>query len=168
MTVVEPARRFRGRLPGTGTDGGDRIRAALRSVRLRVLPKGPRRVAAGRDGRSVFPFNHHEQALLHRGRIEVHDGPLAGRSFDIAGPACRDHSWGWRDDLAFGSHHWVCASFDDRVAAASVMTEDFYPHGPKAGGWIATAEGVDPVASVDVSGSVPLGENGPLPASTAI
>lgn len=126
-------------------------------------PKAPGESVLGDLGRSVFPYNHYEQSLWQTGEIHVHAGPHANSSFAVEGYGCRDHSWGWRNDLAFQSHHWVCASFEDRFVEGSVMTEDYYPHGPKAGGWISSEGGNDPMLAVDTSDSYWLDDNGPLP-----
>jgi hypothetical protein len=126
-------------------------------------PKAPRESLLGEIGRSVFPFNHHEQSLRHEGTLVLKAGPREGETLRVAGHACRDHSWGWRDDLSFRHHHWLCASFDDRFVQGSAMEEAYYPHGPKSGGWISTVAKNDPVVDVDISGAYWLAANEPLP-----
>lgn len=113
----------------------------------------------GELGRHVFPFNHYEQALeftagvRRRGRADV----------QLSGWANRDHSWGWRDDFGFRSHHWICASFDDCYVQGSTMIDTTYPE-RKYGGFVSSLAGNDPVTYVDVSGAyweAPMNE--PLP-----
>lgn len=162
--VVEPLRRFRIRYRSDELSADISYRARFPVYDFADGPKAPGESELGEIGRSVFPYHHREQSLFHEGVIEVHAGPRAGETFELAGYACRDHSWGWREDLAFQYHHWVCASFDDRFVEGSVMREDFYPDGPKHGGWISTAAGNDPVRAVDTSGSCDLDDNDPLPA----
>jgi hypothetical protein len=163
LEVVEPGRRFRIRYDSEELSADVVYTARFEPYDFSDGPKAPGESLLGEIGRCVFPYNHYEQSLSHTGTIEVHSGQLAGQSYELSGYACRDHSWGWRDDLAFGSHHWVCASFADRFVEGSVMTEDYYPHGPKCGGWISTAAGNDPVAAVDTSDSYWLDGNTPLP-----
>lgn len=108
-------------------------------------PKPPGESTLGPIGLSVFPFNHYEQALRVQGTVSAR-----GRTIPFDGYGNRDHSWGWRDDFGFRSHHWVCASFDDRFVQGSVMTETSYPHA-KHGGFLSDAGGNVAVASVDTS-----------------
>jgi hypothetical protein len=125
-------------------------------------PKAPGRSLLGEIGRSVFPFNHHEQALVHEGEIALKEGPRAGETLRVSGYACRDHSWGWRDDLSFRAHHWLCASFAHCYVQGSAMDETYYIDGTKSGGWIATASGNDPVVALDCTAAYWLAPNEPL------
>lgn len=99
----------------------------------------------GERGRRVFPFDHQEQALHVAGEVAVGDGPAIA----VGGWASRDHSWGWRDDLAFQDHHWICASFADRFVQGTAMREVSYD-GMKHGGAITTADGHVPVEAVEL------------------
>ena len=74
-------------------------------------PLAPGDSILGERGRHVFHFNHYEQALLHEGTITIKAGPRAGETIEVSGYSNRDHSWGWRQDLTFRHHHWLCASF---------------------------------------------------------
>jgi hypothetical protein len=163
MEIVEPGRRFEIRYRSPEFVAEFVYRARFAPFDFADGPMAPGASALGDIGRSVFPYHHHEQSMRHEGRIEWLAGPRAGEVLKVDGFACRDHSWGWRDDLSFGAHHWVCASFADRFVQGSVMVEDHYPHGPKSGGWISTAAGNDPVLAVDTSGSCSLEGDGPLP-----
>jgi hypothetical protein len=162
LEIVEPAKRFRVRYQSDELSADIVYTARFAPYDFADGPKAPGESLLGDIGRTVFPYHHYEQSLFHAGRIDIHRGPRAGEVFEVSGFACRDHSWGWRRDLSFQSHHWICAAFDDRFVEGSVMTEDYYPHGPKCGGWISTADGNDPVVTVDTSGSYPLTGNGPL------
>jgi aminoglycoside phosphotransferase (APT) family kinase protein len=164
LDILEPAQRFRIRYDSDELSAEITYTARFAPYDFADGPKAPGDSLLGEIGRAVFPYHHYEQALTHHGRIELRAGPRAGEVLEIQGYACRDHSWGWRDDLAFASHHWVCASFDDRFVQGSVMVEDYYPHGPKCGGWISTETGNDPVRSVDTSGAWSLDGEGSLPA----
>jgi hypothetical protein len=163
LEIVEPARRFHVRYASEELSADIAYTARFAPFDFADGPPAPGESILGDVGRHVFPYHHYEQSLRHEGRVEIHAGPLAGRTIEVSGYACRDHSWGWRDDLAFQSHHWVCASFEDRFVEGSVMTEDYYPHGPKAGGWISTAAGNVPVREVDASDADPLDDDEPLP-----
>ena len=117
----------------------------------------------GDRGRGVFHFHHYEQALRHEGTITLRAGPRAGETIRVSGYANRDHSWGWREDLTFRHHHWLCASFEDRYVQGTVMNEQCYPDGDKHGGWISTASGNVAVAHVDTSDAYWLAPGEPLP-----
>jgi hypothetical protein len=162
LEIVEPAQRFRITYESDELDAD--IAYTARFPRYDF--DGPKAAGAsllGEIGRSVFPYEHHEQSLRHEGTVTLKAGPGAGETLRLAGYACRDHSWGWRDDLAFRQHHWLCASFDDRFVQGSSMTETYYQHGPKSGGWISTAAGNDPAIDVDTSDAYWLAPNEPLP-----
>ena len=126
-------------------------------------PLAPGDSILGERGRYVFHFHHYEQALLHEGTITVKAGPRAGETIDVAGYSNRDHSWGWRQDLTFRHHHWLCASFSARFVEGTVMNETCYPDGDKYGGWISTDAGNDAVALVDTSDAYWLAAGQPLP-----
>ena len=111
----------------------------------------------------VFHFHHYEQALLHEGTITIKAGPRAGETIRVVGLRNRDHSWGWRQDLTFRHHHWLCASFEDRFVEGTVMNETCYPDGDKYGGWISTDAGNDAVAHVDTRDAYWLAPDEPLP-----
>lgn len=109
-----------------------------------VLAPGPSTI--GELGRHVFPFHHYEQSLTFASTVR-----RAGHAdLELSGWSNRDHSWEWRDDFGFRSHHWICASFDDSYVQGATMIDTTYP-GRKHGGFISTAAGNEPVASVDVS-----------------
>ncbi len=129
-------------------------------------PLAPGDSVLGDRGRHVFHFQHYEQALWHEGAVTVKAGPRAGESFDVSGYANRDHSWGWRQDLTFRHHHWLCASFENRFVGGTVMNETCYPHGDKFGGWISTQAGNEAVREVDTSDAYWLAEGEPLPQLT--
>jgi hypothetical protein len=160
--IVEPEQRFRVVYASDEIDADMSYTARFPRYEFDG-PKAPGESLLGEIGRSVFPFNHHEQSLRHEGTLTLRAGPRAGETLRVAGYACRDHSWGWRDDLSFRHHHWLCASFDDRFVQGSAMEEVYYPHGPKSGGWISTAAGNDPVVAVDLSDVYWLEPNEPLP-----
>lgn len=164
LEVVEPGRRFRIRYRSDELSAEIEYTGRFDPYDFADGPLAPGESLLGDTGRTVFPYRHYEQSLSHQGRIELHAGPRAGEVLEVGGFACRDHSWGWRNDLAFANHHWVCASFDDRYVQGSVMVEDYYPHGPKSGGWISIAAGNDPARTVDTGGSCSLTGDGPLPA----
>lgn len=105
----------------------------------------PGRSPIGDLGRHVFPFHHYEQAMRFTMRISDASGE---RTF--SGFGNRDHSWGWRNDFGFQSHHWVCANFPSRYVQGSTMIDVTYP-GRKHGGFISTDSGNTPVIAVDVS-----------------
>lgn len=117
----------------------------------------------GERGRHVFHFQHYEQALRHEGTLTIKEGPLAGEVIEISGFANRDHSWGWRQDLTFRHHHWLCASFEQRYVQGTVMNETCYPDGDKFGGWVSTEAGNRAVRHVDTAGAYWLAAGEPLP-----
>ena len=138
-------RRATSSTPTSGT------RAASR-LRLRRRPARAGRLAARRARPPRLPLPPLRAGAPPRGHD--HDQGRAARGRDDRGRRAtrnRDHSWGWRDDLTFRHHHWLCASFDDRFVEGSVMDETCYPDGDKYGGWISTAAGNDRVARVDTS-----------------
>lgn len=161
--VIEPNRRFRLVYTSDELDADIEYAARFDPYDFEDGPKAPGESVLGDLGRSVFPFHHYEQALRHSGSVVVKAGPHEGRTIDVAGYANRDHSWGWREDLTFHHHHWVCASFEDRFVQGSVMQEASYPDGPKEGGWISTGAGNDPVRAVDAMDAYWLDSEGPLP-----
>jgi hypothetical protein len=163
LEVVEPGERFRIVYASDELDAELEYTGRFPTYDFAEGPRAPGESVLGDIGRCVFPYNHCEQSLVHEGRLAVKAGPLAGETLEVGGFACRDHSWGWRDDLGFREHHWVCASFGDRYVQGSVMRETSYPHGPKSGGWISTAAGNDPVVDVDTSAAYWLAQNEPLP-----
>jgi hypothetical protein len=163
LEIVEPGRRFRISYRSEELSAEIEYTGRFDPYDFGDGPLAPGESLLGEAGRAVFPYRHYEQSLWHEGRIELHAGSRSGQVLEVRGFACRDHSWGWRNDLAFAHHHWVCASFDDRFIQGSVMVEDYYPHGPKSGGWISTAAGNDPVRAVDTAGSCSLAGTGPLP-----
>lgn len=103
----------------------------------------------GARGRRVFPFSHQEQALHLEGEVVVRRGGALVRRA-VSGWASRDHSWGWRDDLSFRQHSWICASFEDRFVQATAMCDVHYD-GVKVGGSVSGADGCVPVVTVDQS-----------------
>lgn len=162
LTVVEPARRFHLVYTSDELDADITYTARFPAWDFDAAPKMPGDSVLGDIGRGVFPFHHMEQGLMHDGVIDVKDGPKRG-TIDVHGYANRDHSWGWRQDLTFDHHHWICASFDDRFLEGSEMQEDFYPDGPKVGGWFSTEAGNDAVVAIDSSDAYWLGDGSPIP-----
>jgi hypothetical protein len=126
-------------------------------------PVNPGESDLGGVGQHVFPFHHMEQSLNHVGVVKIKAGPLDGKTINISGYANRDHSWGWREDLTFHHHHWLCASFDDKFIEGSVMEEQHYPHGEKVGGWTSTAAGNSATVELDTSDAYWLDDDEPLP-----
>jgi hypothetical protein len=161
--VVEPAERFRLRYASDELDADITYIARFPAWDFDDGVLAPGDSILGDRGRTVFHFHHYEQSLRHEGTITVKTGPHAGRTIAVSGYANRDHSWGWREDLTFRHHHWLCASFADRFVEGTVMNETCYPHGDKFGGWISTAAGNDGVIAVDASDAYWLAPNAPLP-----
>ena len=126
-------------------------------------PLAPGESNLGERGRHVFHFQHYEQGLRHEGTVAVKAGPHAGKTFQVSGYANRDHSWGWREDLTFREHHWLCASFDDKYVQATMMNELCYPDGDKFGGFVSTDAGNVAVVDLDTSGAYWLDKDEPLP-----
>jgi len=162
LEVLEPGQRFLISYRGDDLDADVTFTARFPAFDFEDGPKAPGPSVLGDLGRSVFPFHHYEQGLRHEGRLVMKAGPRAGQVLQIAGYANRDHSWGWREDLSFHHHHWICASFDDRFLEGAVMQESSYD-GEKRGGWISTAAGNDPVREVDTSDAYWLAPGEPLP-----
>ena len=149
VDVVEPHRRFA--LAYRGDDGvtfDADLTARFEPFDFAdgTLAPGPSPI--GELGRHVFPFHHYEQGMEFA--AVVHQP--GGEPIDLAGWANRDHSWGWRDDFGFRGHHWICASFDDAYVQGSSMIDTTYPD-RKFGGFVSTADGNDPVVSIDLSAS---------------
>jgi hypothetical protein len=161
--VVEPGREFHIAYRSPELDADVRYTARFPPWDFEDGPRAPGPSDLGEIGRSVFPFHHYEQALRHEGRLVFKEGERAGTELEISGYANRDHSWGWREDLSFREHHWICASFEDRFVGGSAMEEDHYRDGLKHGGWISTTDGNDGVRAVDVAGAYWLAPNEPLP-----
>lgn len=159
--VEEPGSRFRLRYRGDEVVADLTYTARFPAFDFADGPKPDGTSTVGPIGLSVFPFHHYEQAMAVTGTIEVVDGPLAGRRYDLDGWGNRDHSWGWRDDFQFRHHHWICASFDDRFLQGSVMLETSFP-AEKHGGFVSTTHGNDPVAHVDTSDAYWLEPGEPL------
>ncbi|MGH9119306.1 MAG: hypothetical protein ACRD0A_15935 [Acidimicrobiales bacterium] len=160
--VVEPGERFHIGYDGEELSADVTYTARFPAYDFEDGPKAPKESTLGDLGRSVFPFHHYEQGLVHEGTITFKVGERAGETIEIAGYANRDHSWGWREDLSFHFHHWICASFADRYIQGSVMHESSYPD-PKPGGWISTDAGNDPVVDIDYSDAYWLAPNEPIP-----
>jgi len=161
--IVKPAERFHLVYRSDELDADITFKARFPAWDFETAPKAPGDSVLGDLGRSVFPFHHMEQGLTHEGVIRLKAGPAAGREIHVSGYANRDHSWGWREDLTFHHHHWLCASFEDRFIEGAVMEEASYPHGPKQGGWISTSDGNDAVTSIDSSEAYWLDDDEPLP-----
>ena len=126
-------------------------------------PLAPGDSILGERGRHVFHFNHYEQALLHEGTITIKAGPRAGETIEVSGYSNRDHSWGWRQDLTFRHHHWLCASFADRFVEGTVMNETCYPTATSTAAGSRRDAGNDGVAVVDTSDAYWLTAGQPLP-----
>ena len=163
FTVNEPAKEFHLVYSSDELDADITYTARFPAWDFDAAPKAPGDSDLGAVGRSVFPFHHMEQALVHEGVLTVKAGPKQGSRIELSGFANRDHSWGWREDLTFHHHHWVCASFDDRFLQGATMQEDHYPHGPKVGGWFSTAAGNDAVVGMDSTDAYWLADDEPLP-----
>lgn len=163
LEIVEPAERFRIAYRGEELDADVEYTARFPTWDFDDNALAPGDSPLGERGRGVFHFHHYEQALLHEGTITLRAGPRAGETIRVSGYANRDHSWGWRQDLTFRHHHWLCASFADRYVQGTVMNELCYPHGDKHGGWVSTSEGNVAVAEVDTSDAYWLAPGEPLP-----
>lgn len=161
--VVEPGERFRITYRADELDADVEYTARFPTWDFDDNALAPGDSPLGERGRHVFHFRHYEQALEHRGTVTLRAGPRAGETLAIGGYANRDHSWGWREDLTFRHHHWLCASFPDRYVQGTVMNELCYPAGDKHGGFVSTAEGNLAVDAVDTSDAYWLAEGEPLP-----
>ena len=161
--VPEPGRRMQIAYRSEELDADIRYTARFPAWDFDDGPLAPGESVLGDRGRLVFHFHHYEQALLHEGTITIKAGPRAGETIEVSGYSNRDHSWGWRQDLTFRHHHWLCASFEDRYVQGTVMNETCYPHGDKVGGWISTEAGNDGVVSIDTSDAYWLASGEPLP-----
>jgi hypothetical protein len=161
--VLEPAERFRITYSGDELDAEIEYAARFPTWDFDDNALAPGASPLGDRGRGVFHFHHYEQALRHEGTITLRAGPRAGETIRVSGYANRDHSWGWREDLTFRHHHWLCASFEDRYVQGTVMNEQCYPDGDKHGGWISTASGNVAVAHVDTGDAYWLAPGEPLP-----
>jgi hypothetical protein len=161
--VVEPGTKFHITYRSDELDADITYTGRWPAWDLDDSPIAPGDSILGERGRHIFHFQHYEQALLHEGTLTVKAGPRAGETIEISGYSNRDHSWGWRQDLTFRQHHWLCASFDDRFIQGTVMEEECYPHGPKTGGWISTDPGNVSVVDIDASDAYWLAEGEPLP-----
>ena len=162
LEVLEPARRFRIAYRGDELDADVVYTARFPTWDFDDNALAPGESPLGDRGRGVFHFHHYEQALVHEGTLAVKAGPLAGRTVEIGGYANRDHSWGWRQDLSFNHHHWLCASFEDRYVQGTVMNEQCYA-GDKHGGFLSTDAGNVAVDRVDASDAYWLAPGEPLP-----
>jgi hypothetical protein len=161
--VVQPGSSFRIRYAGDELEADISYTGRFHSFDFDDGPLAPGESILGERGRHVFHFRHMEQALWHEGTITLKGGPRAGETLSVSGYSNRDHSWGWRQDLTFRRHHWLCASFEQRFVEGIVMNETCYPDGDKYGGWISVDAGNDPVASVDTSDAYWLEPGAPLP-----
>jgi hypothetical protein len=160
--VVEPGQRFALSYNGPELEAKVLYTARFAPFDFKDGPLPEGESDLGDIGRSVFPFNHYEQALWHEGEITLKQGERAGETIAISGYGNRDHSWGWRSEFTWSHHHWLCASFDDRFVEGSVCEEGHFPHGEKQGGWISTEAGNDPVKAVDTSDGYRLTPGEPL------
>jgi hypothetical protein len=163
FTIVRPAEQFHITYRSDELDADITYTARFPAWDFDVAPKAPGESVLGDLGRGVFPFHHMEQALAHEGTLRIKAGPKDGTEVQVSGYANRDHSWGWRQDLTFNHHHWICASFDDRFLEGAKMQEDYYPYGPKVGGWFSTGAGNDAVVDIDSSDAYWLDDDEPLP-----
>jgi hypothetical protein len=149
IEVVEPHRHFR-----LSFDGDDGVDVAAEFVgRFAPFDFADGAIAAGTStigelGRHVFPFHHYEQAMAFSAVVRR----PGTEPLKLQGWGNRDHSWGWRDDFGFRSHQWINANFDDAFVQGSTMIDTTYP-GRKYGGFVSTADGNDPVLTIDVSDS---------------
>jgi hypothetical protein len=104
------------------------------------LPRAEGSSVLGEIGLGVLPFRHQEQAMLAEGVVTLVDSRGRGERHSVTAMANRDHSWGWRDDLSFLRHEWLCASFPDRYVGAMLVDEEHYRAGPKIGAWASSRE----------------------------
>jgi hypothetical protein len=148
VEIVEPHRTFQLSYRGSDADVDCRFTARFAPFDFADGAIAPGTSAIGELGRHVFPFNHYEQSLAFE--AEVRRPGVA--ALHLSGWANRDHSWGWRDDFGFRSHHWICANFDDRYVQGSTMIDTTYPH-RKFGGFVSTDGGNTAVTHVDTSGA---------------
>lgn len=159
FTVVEPHRVFALRYRGVDAEVDCTATARFEPFDFADGPPAPGPSRIGELGRHVFPFNHYEQALTFVATVRRPDHD----DLELSGWSNRDHSWGWRDDFGFRSHHWICASFAEAYVQGSTMIDTTYPD-RKHGGFISAVTGNDAVSHVDVSDAYweePLDE--PLP-----
>lgn len=163
VEVVEPAERFRITYRSLELDADLEYTSRFPTWDFDDNALAPGDSPLGDRGRGVFHFHHYEQALRHEGMLTLRAGPRAGETIHVSGFANRDHSWGWREDLTFRHHHWLCASFEDRYVQGTVMNELCYPHGDKHGGFVSTAAGNVAVDHVDTGDAYWLAPGEPLP-----
>lgn len=149
LTIAEPGRRFEIAYRSPELDADLEYLGRFPAWNFHDGPQAPGPSSLGEMGRWVFHFDHCEQGLWMSGELRFKEGERAGTSLAIEGFGNRDHSWGWRDDLLFRHHHWICASFPDRYVQGTVMNEACHPGGDKFGGWISTEAGNVAVTRVD-------------------
>ncbi len=162
FAVEEPARRFRITYASDELDADITYTARFHAWDFDDGPLAPGDSPLGERGRHIFHFQHYEQALWHEGTVSLKAGPRAGETIRVSGYGNRDHSWGWREDMTFDHHHWLCASFDDRYIQGTLMNEECYD-GDKYGGWISTDAGNEAVSHLDDSAAYWLERGTPLP-----
>lgn len=148
FTVVEPGEHFEIVYRSPELDADFEYTARFPAWDFHDGPKAPGISTLGEMGLWVFHFDHCEQGLEMRGSLRFKMGERAGQELTVSGYGNRDHSWGWRNDLMFRHHHWLCASFPDRYVQGTLMKEACYP-GEKHGGFISTAAGNLAVVVVD-------------------
>jgi hypothetical protein len=150
LTIEGEGRGFHIRFDDGELAADFRYRGRFETFDYDANPPAPGSSSIGERGLRVFPFDHQEQALHLDGTILDRRGATE-RKIAVGGWASRDHSWGWRDDLAFQNHHWICASFEDRFVQGTGMRERSYPD-MKFGGSVTTVDGHAPVAAVELDG----------------
>jgi len=163
LEILEPDTRYRVRYRSDELDADLEFTGRFPTFDYSDGNVAPGDSPLGLFGRLPVPYKHHEQGLAHTGTLTVKAGPHAGRTFTVSGWGNRDHSWGWRDDLTFVEHVWLCANFEDRYVQGMIMHEEYYRHGPKTGGSISTDAALDPVVEIVPEDPYWMAQGVPLP-----
>ena len=149
LRIVEPGRVFEIAYRSPELDCDFQYKGRFPAWDFHDGPQAGGTSTLGDMGRWVFHFDHCEQGLAMKGRLRIKTGERAGEELEVSGYGNRDHSWGWRDDLLFRHHHWLCASFPDRYVQGTLMEEASYPD-EKFGGFVSSAAGNVGVIRLDV------------------
>ncbi len=150
LEIVELGQQYRVRFSNDEIDADVRYTGRFETFDFGEGYVNPGQSILGEAARTVYPFNHQEQGLDVDGVVTI-KRPGSERTIKIGGWASRDHSWGFRDDHTFVSHHWICASFEDRFVQGTAMHERSYDSGMKFGGFVSSAAGIDPTVELDLS-----------------
>ena len=158
LEVEEPLRRWRVQYDGDAFAADITFHGRFEPWDFREGVKTDGPTTLGEAGRTVFHFPHYEQGLQMEGQVTVKAGDRAGEVLALTGVGNRDHSWGYRDDHLFISHHWLNPNFDDRFLQGTSMFETTWPE-PKFGGFESRAEGNVGVVHIDLSDAYWLKED---------